>query len=57
MLEDILAERYGGVSPHTWNRHPSRRRATVLAVAEEVERRANLARDGGRGAPKGDSDG
>lgn len=56
-LETILRERYGGVSPHTWNRHPARRRATVLAVAEEVERRAGLARDGGSGALKGASDG
>lgn len=55
-LEDILRERYGGVSARLWNRHPARRRATVLAIAEEVERRAGLARDGGRGAPKGASD-
>jgi hypothetical protein len=52
-LETILRERYGGVSARTWNRHPSRRRATVLAVAEEIERRIGISRDGGRAAPKG----
>lgn len=52
-LDDILAERYGGVSPHVWNRHPARRYATVVAVAEEVERRIGIARDGDRSATKG----
>ena len=47
-LDDILAERYGGASPHVWNRHPARRYATIVAVAEEVERRIGLARDGDR---------
>ena len=51
-LEDSLRERYGGVSACVWNQHPSRRRATVLAVAEEVKRRIGLA----RGRPKGSSD-
>ena len=51
-LDDILAERYGGASPHVWNRHPARRYATVVAVAEEVERRIGIARHDNDSATK-----
>jgi hypothetical protein len=52
-LENILRSQYGGVSAHVWNRHPSRRRETVLAVAASIEQRIGISRDGGRGAPRG----
>ncbi len=41
-LKDILTERYGDVSAREWNRHPSRRHETVVAVAEEIEWRMGL---------------
>ncbi len=41
-LSDILAQRYGGVSPGEWNDHPSRKHGTVVDVAREIERRAGL---------------
>jgi len=41
-LHDILAQRYGGVSPREWNDHASRTHETVVEVAREVERQAGL---------------
>ena len=41
-LGDVLARRYGGVSPGEWNDHPSREHETVVALAQEIERRAGL---------------
>lgn len=52
-LDDILRERCGGVSARVWARHPARRHQSVVALAQEVERRMGLASDGDRNATKG----
>jgi len=52
-LDEIMAERYGGVSPRVWARHPARRHQSVVALAQEVERRMGLASGGDPNATKG----
>lgn len=49
-LDEIMAERYGGVSPRVWARHPARRHQIVVELAQEIERRLGIARDSGRSA-------
>ena len=41
-LEGIVSERYGGATVEEWNYHPARRYSTVVALAEEIERRMGL---------------